>query len=177
MPSHAVSRLLAFVLIAGAAAFAFAPVGAQGGSNTAGRSACHPHHARSGDQTHVKSIEDSSLCRLRHKKRRKPSGIHKIKHVVIIMQENRSFDDYFGTYPGADGIPGLAGNPGSVPCVPDKATGKCVKPYHDTDKTSYSGGGPHGAANAQGDIDNGKMDGFVNQAIDNRCPPGSTTNL
>ena len=33
------------------------------------------------------------------------SGIHKIRHVVIIMQENRSFDEYFGTYPGADGIP------------------------------------------------------------------------
>ncbi len=29
----------------------------------------------------------------------------KIKHVVIIMQENRSFDSYFGTYPGADGFP------------------------------------------------------------------------
>ena len=33
------------------------------------------------------------------------AGIHKIKHVVIIMQENRSFDSYFGTFPGADGIP------------------------------------------------------------------------
>src|SRR5437660_11646139 len=33
------------------------------------------------------------------------SGIHKIRHVVVIMQENRSFDSYFGTYPGADGIP------------------------------------------------------------------------
>ena len=31
--------------------------------------------------------------------------IHKIKHIVVIMQENRSFDTYFGTYPGADGIP------------------------------------------------------------------------
>jgi len=29
----------------------------------------------------------------------------RIKHVVIVMQENRSFDSYFGTYPGADGIP------------------------------------------------------------------------
>ncbi len=29
------------------------------------------------------------------------SGIHKIRHVIIIMQENRSFDSYFGTYPGA----------------------------------------------------------------------------
>ena len=31
------------------------------------------------------------------------SGIHKIKHIIIIMQENRSFDSYFGTYPGAGG--------------------------------------------------------------------------
>ncbi len=29
--------------------------------------------------------------------------IHKIKHVIVIMQENRSFDTYFGTFPGADG--------------------------------------------------------------------------
>src|ERR671936_739817 len=33
------------------------------------------------------------------------TGIHKIQHVVIIMQENHSFDNYFGTFPGADGIP------------------------------------------------------------------------
>ena len=33
-------------------------------------------------------------------------GIHKIQHVVVITQENRSFDTYFGTYPGANGIPG-----------------------------------------------------------------------
>jgi phospholipase C len=31
-------------------------------------------------------------------------GIHKIQHVVVIMQENRSFDQYFGTYP-AGGLP------------------------------------------------------------------------
>ena len=34
-----------------------------------------------------------------------PPGIHKIKHVIVVMQENRSFDSYFGTFPGADGIP------------------------------------------------------------------------
>ena len=28
-----------------------------------------------------------------------------IKHFVSLMQENHSFDNYFGTYPGADGIP------------------------------------------------------------------------
>ena len=34
-----------------------------------------------------------------------PTGINKINHVIWIIQENRSFDNYFGTYPGADGIP------------------------------------------------------------------------
>jgi phospholipase C len=48
------------------------------------------------------------------------SGIHKIKHVVIIMQENRSFDSYFATYPGADGIPMQNGTP--TVCVPDPRT-------------------------------------------------------
>ena len=33
------------------------------------------------------------------------TGLQKIKHIIIIMQENRSFDHYFGTFPGADGIP------------------------------------------------------------------------
>src|SRR3954471_18289860 len=29
----------------------------------------------------------------------------KLDHLIFIVQENRSFDHYFGTYPGADGIP------------------------------------------------------------------------
>jgi phospholipase C len=88
-------------------------------------------------------------------------GIHKIRHIVVIMQENRSFDSYFGTYPGADGIPGLAGNPGSVPCVPDPSTGNCVRPFHDRQNRSL--GGPHSTAAAQADINDGKMDGFVTE--------------
>jgi len=28
------------------------------------------------------------------------AGIHKIKHVIVIMMENRSFDSYFGTNEG-----------------------------------------------------------------------------
>lgn len=84
-------------------------------------------------------------------------GIHKIKHIVIIMQENRSFDQYFGTYPGADGIPMQNGVP--TVCSPDPKTGQCLKPYHDT--RDVDAGGPHGAASAKADIDGGKMDGFV----------------
>jgi phospholipase C len=83
------------------------------------------------------------------------AGIHRIKHVVIIMQENRSFDSYFGTYPGADGIP-----PGV--CVLDPMSGGCVAPFHDSADQNY--GGPHGAAAASADIDGGHMDGFVAQA-------------
>ncbi len=87
------------------------------------------------------------------------SGIHKIKHVIIIMQENRSFDSYFGTFPGADGIPMKNGVP--TVCVPDPATGSCVRPYHDTQDVNL--GGPHGAANAVADINGGLMNGFIGQ--------------
>jgi phospholipase C len=83
-----------------------------------------------------------------------PEGIHKIQHVVMIMQENHSFDNYFGTYPGARGIP-----PGV--CVPDPLNGGCVRPYHDA--TDNVLGGPHGTQAATGDVDGGRMDGFVDQ--------------
>ena len=89
------------------------------------------------------------------------SGIHKIQHVVVIMQENRSFDQYFGTYPGADGLPTQNGQ--FTTCVPDPATGACVKPYHDTSDLTY--GGPHGQVNATADINAGKMDGFIAEAL------------
>src|SRR5690349_6425400 len=56
-----------------------------------------------------------------------PVGIHKIQHVIVLMQENRSFDSYFGTFPGADGIPMSGGQP-SV-CVPDPNAGTCEAPY------------------------------------------------
>ncbi len=87
-----------------------------------------------------------------------PSGIHKIKHVIVIMQENRSFDSYFGTYPGADGVAVRHGVP-SV-CLPNPAGG-CDRPYHDT--ADVNGGGPHGEANAAADVNHGKMDGFIRQ--------------
>jgi phospholipase C len=85
------------------------------------------------------------------------SGFHKIKHVVVIMQENRSFDTYFGTYPGANGIPMKNGAP--TVCSPDPATSQCIKPYHNTADLNH--GGPHSAASAVADIDGGKMDGFI----------------
>ena len=88
-----------------------------------------------------------------------PGDIHLIKHVVMIMQENRSFDTYFGTYPGVDGIPMAGGSP--TVCVPDPANGGCVTPFHNTANKEL--GGPHGNSDARADIANGAMSGFVGQ--------------
>jgi phospholipase C len=85
--------------------------------------------------------------------------IHKIRHVVVIMQENRSFDSYFGTYPGVDGIPMRDGV--STECLPDPVTHRCVRPFHD--RQERNGGGPHDHVDAIRDIDNGRMDGFIRQ--------------
>jgi phospholipase C len=76
-----------------------------------------------------------------------PPGLKQIKHIVFIIKENRTFDTYFGTYPGADGattgklsngamIP-LAPTPDRVPCDPG-----------------------HGFQGATLAIDGGKMDKF-----------------
>jgi phospholipase C len=89
-----------------------------------------------------------------------PPGIHKIKHVIVIMQENRSFDSYFGTYPGADGIPMANGTP--TVCVSDPLTNACQRPYHDGADLNL--GGSHQAVDAVSDIDGGRMDGFIAQA-------------
>jgi phospholipase C len=81
----------------------------------------------------------------------------RIKHVIIIMQENRSFDHYFGTFPGADGIPMQNGVP--TVCNKDPKSGECAKPYHDSNDLNF--GGPHDARAATAVIDGGKMDGFI----------------
>ncbi len=88
------------------------------------------------------------------------TGLQKIQHIVVIMQENRSLDEYFGLYPGVDGLPRQNGR--FTVCVPDPDNGGCVQPYHDA--TDKNGGGPHGSTNATADINAGKMDGFVGQA-------------
>ncbi len=82
-------------------------------------------------------------------------GIHKIQHVIVIMQENRSFDSYFGTYPGANGIPAGV-------CLPDRLNGGCVSPFHDSG--NQNDGGPHGNEAFTADLDGGRLDGFVGEA-------------
>jgi phospholipase C len=100
----------------------------------------------------VLDADHSHAGRPPHPHKVSPLGIHKIEHVIVIMQENRSFDHYFGTFPGADGIP-------KGVCVPDPLHADCVAPYHDP--LDVNAGGPHGELQARDDIDGGKMDGFV----------------
>ncbi len=87
-----------------------------------------------------------------------PSGIHKIRHIVIIMQENRSFDSYFGTFPGALGFPRNRAGQITV-CVPDPLRHTCVRPYYNPQ--DINAGGPHMAVDAAEDIHGGRMDGFI----------------
>jgi acid phosphatase len=78
-----------------------------------------------------------------------------INHIVVIMQENRSFDNYFGTYPGASGIPRGT----CMPLSPDHPNVGCVKPFLSTNV--ISGDLPHGYQSSVIAHDNGKMDGFM----------------
>ena len=88
-----------------------------------------------------------------HLKRKLAHAREKITPVIVIMQENRSFDSYFGTYPHADGIRMRHGIP--TVCVPDPASGQCVRPFHDPNDVNL--GGPHGAVAAVADLDGGNL--------------------
>lgn len=84
-----------------------------------------------------------------------PQGMAKIKHVIWIIQENRTFDNYFGTFPGADGIPPST-------CLPKTPGSKaCVKPFHSSDPEFGGCDIPHDWEAAHAAYDHGAMDGFV----------------
>jgi len=102
-----------------------------------------------------------------------------ITHVIMIMEENRSFDHYFGTYPGANGYPQGT----CVPLNPAQPDLGCVAPFHDPH--DVSAGGPHGNGAAIADIDGTgatpPFDGFVYQQTigagslcSDRVPPDVT---
>jgi phospholipase C len=89
-------------------------------------------------------------------------SIHKIKHVIVTMQENRSFDSYFGTFPGADGI-------SAGVCLPDPRSAGCAKPW--VDHPDSNGNNPHDQPAYLGDIAGGRMNGFVAVADKMLCKP------
>jgi phospholipase C len=79
-----------------------------------------------------------------------------IHHVVLLMQANHSFDNYFGTYPGADGIPKNTCLPVSVG---QPNGGDCVRPFHLGDRAVPDLDHPLSVFDRQ--RDGGRMDGFV----------------
>src|ERR1700724_4377251 len=88
-------------------------------------------------------------------------GLAKIEHIVFIIKENRSFDTYFGTFPGADGaMTGRTSKGGGVPLTrtPDKKPFDLGHTWEDAVKA----------------IDGSKMDGFdlvVNGNVDGSMLP------
>ena len=99
------------------------------------------------------------------------AGIDSIEHLIFVVQENRSFDHYFGTFPGANGIPRrLDGT--FRPCVPDPSSGSCRRPYHDTN--TFDQGGPHTQPASDMTVDGGRMDGFLRalRRWPGPCPAG-----
>jgi phospholipase C len=81
-----------------------------------------------------------------------------IKHFVALMQQNRSFDHYFGTYARADGIP--AGT--CMPVNPARQGSRCVKPFHIERQPAR--GLPEGRSIFRQQLQGGRMNGFV-QAV------------
>ncbi len=80
-----------------------------------------------------------------------------LEHLVVLMQENHTFDNYFGTYPGADGTP-----PGvCMPVDPNAPNGECIRPFH-LGTTDVSLDDPdHSNTTSALQYNNGKMNGFV----------------
>jgi phospholipase C len=94
-----------------------------------------------------------------------------IEHVVILMQENHTFDNYFGTYPGADGLP-------ENTCLQLDLTGEtsteCVKPFKIGNRAITDL--DHSSTAFKAQYNDGKMDGFVDymrsQGFDYELPMG-----
>ncbi len=84
-----------------------------------------------------------------------PKPATPIRHFVFLLQENHTFDNYFGAYPGADGRPANVCQPNDVN---DPSKG-CVKPEHLGAKAVLDLGHSDDVFRAQ--YRGGRMDGFV----------------
>jgi phospholipase C len=100
---------------------------------------------------------------------RPASSIGDIQHIVILMQENRSFDHYYGTMPGVRGFADPAaitlptGNPVFYQPDPSHAQGYLLPFHYDTFSTSAQAtpGTDHSWPTQHQAFDNGKMDQWI----------------
>jgi phospholipase C len=90
-----------------------------------------------------------------------------IKHFIVLMQENHTYDNYFGTYPRGDGIPrGVC-----MPVNLHQRSAGCVKSFHIGNLPVHDLGHNPGIFRAQ--YHGGRMDGFVN-IFQSQGLPGNT---
>ena len=95
------------------------------------------------------------------------AGIENIDHMIFVVQENRSYDHYFGTFPRGNGLP-VGAHGRFTTCIPDPEAGRCRRPYHDTNQ--FDIGGPHGNEASKIAVHGGRMDGFI-RALQERGTP------
>ena len=86
-------------------------------------------------------------------------GIFKLDHLIFIVQENRSFDHYFGTFPGADGLSFDPTVERLRDCIPDPVLGQESCTYHT--RLLRQKGGPHNWKTSALSVNGGAMDGFI----------------
>src|SRR5262252_6898793 len=79
-----------------------------------------------------------------------------IQHVVVIVKENHTFDNYFGSFPGADGISTCLTESGSVSCphAPD-STSRDLCHSHSCALADWNAGAMNGWAQVAGSSQNG----------------------
>ena len=77
-----------------------------------------------------------------------------IRHFISLMQENHTFDNYFGKYPGADGIP-------SGTCMPiGAAEAALLPPFHIGDNSISQRDLDH-SRRPSGSVQRRQIDGFI----------------
>jgi phospholipase C len=86
-----------------------------------------------------------------------------IKHVVVVMQENRTFDNYFWTYPGQAGYNASL----CMPLNPVNPSSGCVRPFLASSAVTKVDL-PHDAAASKIAFAGGSMDGFLPAAYGDR---------
>jgi phospholipase C len=84
------------------------------------------------------------------------TGPMPIKHVVVVVKENHTFDNYFGTFPGAEGTTQCTTSSGSITCphAPDK-TPRDLCHTHSCALADWNDGGVNGWDNTTGTSVNG----------------------
>jgi phospholipase C len=76
-----------------------------------------------------------------------PPGMGKINHIIFLIKENRTFDTYFGTFPGANGA-----------TTGKMSTGQIIPLGHTADRVEHDMG--HSWPASLTAVDNGLMDQF-----------------